>query len=157
MVVDVLRSYWDIANGLGDVTRQRATATAKALLSGDVGATPIPGAFGQVQSLTEELIALSAANRELLRGFVSAEVDRALQAVGAATRDEVTALRRSNERLTRRVAALEEAAGSTAAPARAARSPVKKPARKKPAPRPPASDTATPAASGPTQPGPAKP
>ena len=108
MVTDVVRSYWQIAGGLTDGTRQRAMATARAVLSADVAATPVPGALGQVQSLTEELLAFAAANRELVRGLVAAEVDRALQAVGLPTGDDVAALRRSVERLTARVERLEE-------------------------------------------------
>ena len=133
MVVEVVRSYWEVASGLTDVTRQRAVATARSVLSGDGVDLVVPGALGQVQSLADELVALSKSNRDLLSGIVSAEVDRALGLMGLATRDEVHALQRSVDRLTSKVDALASG-GPTAAPPKpthqATKKPTKKPARK---------------------------
>ena len=133
MVVEVVRSYWEVAGGLTDVTRQRAVATARSVLARDGVDLVVPGALGQVQSLADELMALSKSNRELLSGVVSAEVDRALGAMGLATRDEVRALQRSVDRLTTKVDALASG-GATASPPKpthqATRKPTKKPARK---------------------------
>jgi hypothetical protein len=145
MVTEVVRSYWQIANGLRDGTQQRAAATARAVLSGDVAATPVPGALGQLQALTEELLALAASNRDLVRGVVAAEVDRALQAVGFASGDEVAALRRSVERLSTRVADLEQQLAAPAPP------PPPQPAQ--PTRRAPAARRSPPAAGGRRRPG----
>ena len=136
MVVDVVRSYWEVAGGLTDVTRQRAVATARAVWSGDGVDQVVPGALGQVQSLADELVALSRSNRELVKALVSAEVDRALGAMGLATRDEVAALQRRVDRLAATVDALV-AAGSATAKGPGAKKPAKKPAAKKPAAKKP--------------------
>ncbi|MFZ0323683.1 MAG: hypothetical protein WAN48_06080 [Actinomycetes bacterium] len=138
MVVAVVRSYWDVANGLTDVTRQRAAATARSLWSGEGIEAMVPGALGQVQSLTDELVALSRSNRDLLASLVSAEVDRALGAMGLATRDEVTALRRTVERLSASVQQLRDAQATPQ------RTPAAKSATK-PATKPVAKSAAKPA------------
>ena len=97
---DAVIGYLQVASGLTDVTRQRATATAKSLLGdGGLGGASDKVNVGQVQSLAEELVAASKANRELLTGLIRAEVDRAVGALGLATRDDVAALRRQVERL----------------------------------------------------------
>jgi len=98
-VKDAVIGYLQVASGLTDVTRQRATATAKSLLGdGGLGGASDKVNVGQVQSLAEELVAASKANRELLTGLIRAEVDRAVGALGLATRDDVAALRRQVER-----------------------------------------------------------
>lgn len=97
---DAVIGYLQVASGLTDVTRQRATATAKSLLGdGGLGGASDKVSVGQVQSLAEELVAASKANRELLSGLVRAEVDRAVAALGLATRDDVAALRRQVDRI----------------------------------------------------------
>ncbi len=136
MVVDVVRSYWEVAGGLTDVTRQRAVATARAVWSGDGVDQVVPGALGQVQSLADELVALSRSNRELVKALVSAEVDRALGAMGLATRDEVAALQRRVDRLTATVDALADRqvpTGGSAAPRSTRKPAAKKSVTKKPA------------------------
>ncbi|MCW2600626.1 MAG: hypothetical protein JWM02_2455 [Frankiales bacterium] len=91
---DALKGYLALASGLSEVTRQRATAAAKALVAqGEATA-------GQVTSLADDLIAQSKGNREALAALVKFEVDRTLGRVGLASADEVT-------ELTARVRALE--------------------------------------------------
>ena len=97
---DAVIGYLQVASGLTDVTRQRATATAKSILGdGGLGSASDKVSVGQVQTLAEEIVAASKANRELLTSVIRAEVDRAVAAFGLATRDDVAALRRQVERL----------------------------------------------------------
>ena len=92
---DALKSYLALASGLTDVTRQRATAAAKALVAqGEATAE-------QVTSLADDLLQQSKSNREAVAALVKYEVDRTLARVGLATNDEVT-------ELSNRVRSLEE-------------------------------------------------
>jgi polyhydroxyalkanoate synthesis regulator phasin len=96
MVRDALSNYLTFASGLTEVTRQRARAVAKALVS-QSGAT-----VGQVSSLAEELLQTSRANRAALVSLVRYEVEHAFGRLGLASTEEVAALRQ-------RVADLEQA------------------------------------------------
>lgn len=94
MVRDAVRSYWALASGLTDVTRQRATAAARALVAqGEATAE-------QVTAIAEDLISTSVTNRTALVGIVRHEIERARTAMGMPTVADV-------EALTRRVATLE--------------------------------------------------
>jgi hypothetical protein len=150
MVLDALRGYLQLANGLTDVTRQRAIAAARALL--EQGEEAMGGAVGggvgkQVQTMAEELMATSRNNRDLLVGLIRTEVDRAVARVGLVSADELAAMARKVERLERQLdaaiafAGADAAAAAKKAPARKA--PAKKaPARKAPAKKAPAQRTA---------------
>lgn len=129
---DALKSYLALASGLTEVTRQRATTAARALVSqGEATAE-------QVSTLAEDLLAQSKSNREAVTALVKYEVDRTLGRLGLAANDEVT-------ELTKRVRALEaeirdlktEAGGSgekaSATKAPAAKAPAAKAAAKAPA------------------------
>ena len=71
---DALKAYLSLAAGITEVTRQRAVATAKALVSqGEATAE-------QVSSLAEDLVAQTRANREAVSALAKFEVDRALGA-----------------------------------------------------------------------------
>ncbi len=112
MVMDAVRGYVQLASGLGDVTRARATEIAKSLLAGgrDV---PGPGAVkDQVSSLADEIMTQSKANRDLVLTVVRAEVERAVASLGFAASDEVGVLRRRVERLEDQLAASGSAASS---------------------------------------------
>jgi polyhydroxyalkanoate synthesis regulator phasin len=110
MVLDGLRGYLQLANGLSDVTRERARAAAKNLVAqgeASVGAV-LPGSLkAQVGSLTEDLIATSKANRALLVGLVGTEVERATARLGLAMSGELDAAKRRAQRLEQRLADLE--------------------------------------------------
>lgn len=137
MVLDGLRGYLQLANGLSDVTRERARVAAKTLVAqgeASVGAV-LPGSLkAQVGSLTEDLIATSKANRALLVGLVGTEVERATARLGLAMAGELEAAKRRAQRLEHRVTDLErelrEARAGSAPPA-AKKTAVKKPATKK--------------------------
>jgi polyhydroxyalkanoate synthesis regulator phasin len=128
-VKDALKGYLALATGLTEVTRQRATSAAKALVAqGEATA-------GQVQALADDLIQQSKTNREAVTALVKYEVDKALGRVGLVSKDEV-------ESLTARIKTLESElraarTGGAAAPsapakkAAAKKAPAKKAAAKK--------------------------
>jgi polyhydroxyalkanoate synthesis regulator phasin len=110
MVIDALRGYLQLANGLTEVTRQRAMAAAKALVS-HTGAgveQAVPDQLQkQVQSLAEDLVATSRANRDLLVSVVRGEIERMVASLGLVTGEELAQVKQTVTRLESRVAALE--------------------------------------------------
>jgi polyhydroxyalkanoate synthesis regulator phasin len=96
MVMDALRGYVQLANGLTEVTRQRAQAAAKALLQ-QTGADKMTT---KVTDLADEIVATSKSNRQLLQAIVANEVEGAVARLGFVRAEEVAAL-------TRRVKVLE--------------------------------------------------
>jgi polyhydroxyalkanoate synthesis regulator phasin len=80
------RAYLDLAMGLTETSRKRATKVAKKLV-GRGNATA-----EQLQTMAEELISTSMANREAITRLVRFELDRALGRVGLATAEEVSEL-----------------------------------------------------------------
>jgi polyhydroxyalkanoate synthesis regulator phasin len=140
MVLDGLRGYLQLANGLTDVTRERAMLAAKSLVAqgeASVGAVLPDSVKTQVGSLTEDLIATSKANRALLVGLVGSEVERATARLGLAMKGELEAAKRRAQRLEQRVADLEQevrterAASKPSAEPAAATAPSAGPAPKK--------------------------
>lgn len=115
MVVDAVRAYVDAASGLTELTRKRAVAAARTLLkereSHDAGGPdttvpegerpPLSSGVGQsIQTLANDLLETSKANRHALLRVVEAEVDRALSRADLVRRSDY-------DRLARRVAELE--------------------------------------------------
>jgi hypothetical protein len=139
MVLDGLRGYLQLANGLTDVTRERALATARALATqGAAGVTAVvPAPVGtQVSSLAEDLLAASKANRALLLHLIQAEIERSVARLGLVSAHELDAAARRAKGLERRVAELEEelrrsSSARKAAVTRAKKAPAKKSATKK--------------------------
>ena len=124
---DAIKGYLELATGITEVTRQRARTAAKALVAqGEATA-------GQVQSLTDDLVSQSKANREAVTALVRFEVEKALGRVGLVSKDEVDALKA-------RIKVLEGELRKTrtggSAPAKKA--PAKKAAKKAPAKKAPA-------------------
>lgn len=101
------RAYLDLAMGLTETSRKRATKVAKKLV-GRGNATA-----DQLQSMAEELINTSMANREAITRLIRFELDRALGRVGLATAEEVS-------ELTTRVRELEQELSEARAAAAAA-------------------------------------
>ena len=137
VVLDAVRGYLQLASGLTEVTRQRATATAKSLLTGSptgMGqlamdqAAKGQAAVAQIAALADEIVATSRANRELLVGLIRAEVDRAVGGLGLVTQDDFGALQRKVDRLAGGLAQTGDESGKPAP--NAATKPVKQPARK---------------------------
>jgi polyhydroxyalkanoate synthesis regulator phasin len=83
---DAWRAYLEMALGLTEASRKKATKAVKRAL-GKGGATA-----EQLQEMAEELLKTSAANREAMTKLVRYELDRALGRVGLATADEVSDL-----------------------------------------------------------------
>jgi len=134
MVLDGLRGYLQLANGLTDVTRERAMAAAKALVSqGEASVHAVaPGMRAQVASLTDDLLATSRANRHLLVNLVRAEVERSVSRLGLVSSHEVDAASRRARALELRVQELEQELRSARSGGRstAKKSTAKKTARK---------------------------
>ncbi|MEP6649507.1 MAG: hypothetical protein ABJA74_06275 [Lapillicoccus sp.] len=81
MTMDGLRGYLQLASGLAETSRAKATQAASALLSLSSGLSS--GRSGknvqmQVQDLAEELLAAAAANRRSVIALVRSEVERAM-------------------------------------------------------------------------------
>ena len=127
---DAIKGYLALATGLTDVTKQRATSAAKALVAqGEATA-------GQVQSLADDLVAQSKSNREAVVALVRYEVDKALGRVGFVSKDEVDALQA-------RIKSLEaQLRSGTPAKAPAKAAAKKAPAKKAPAKKAPAKKAA---------------
>ena len=112
MVIDGLKAYVQLASGLTDVTRERALAAARTLVAqGEAGmGAVLPDTMRvQVASVTDDLIATSKANRDLLVGLVRAEVERTVSRMGLVSAAELNAATRRAEALGDRVHELERA------------------------------------------------
>ena len=115
MVLEGLRGYLQIASGLTDVTRQRATGVAQSLLSQGAGlGAGLPGGLPsvgdlreQVAGVAEDLLATSKANREMLLGLVRGEVERQVTKLGLVSASELEAATKRAQRLEVRVHDLE--------------------------------------------------
>ncbi|WP_329319611.1 histone [Streptomyces sp. NBC_01262] len=126
---DALRTCLQIAGGLTEATRRRATAVAKELLDQTgIDVDDLQRRIGdrippEVQTLADELIASGRANRDLLIGLIREEVDKTMSRVGRLA-DEVTKVGVVLEALERRVRNLEDDESSAGAPAASAAAPV---------------------------------
>ena len=125
---EALKNYLELATGFTDLTRQRATAAAKALVAqGEATAE-------QVTALAEDLLQQSRANREAVAALVKYEVDRTLSRVGLATSDEVGELSKRVRSLEAQLRGGGAAKKAPAKKAAAKKAPAKKStARKAPA------------------------
>ncbi|MEP7017431.1 MAG: hypothetical protein ABI899_05350, partial [Actinomycetota bacterium] len=83
MVFESVRGYVQLASGLTELTRARATEAANGLLSlqgaGMEGGSKLAL---QVSALAEELLAAATANRHNLTALVRSEVDAAVNRIG---------------------------------------------------------------------------
>lgn len=110
MVLDGLRGYIQLANGLTEVTRDRARTAARSLLAqgeARVDAVVPSTVRTQVGALTEDLLATSRTNRDLLLGLVRAEVERSVARLGLVAAAELEHAGHLVEDLEGRVADLE--------------------------------------------------
>src|SRR5256714_14651139 len=95
---DAWRAYLDLALGLTETSRKKATKVVKKL-TGRGGATA-----EQLQSMAEELVTTSLANREALARMVRSELERAPGRAGLATTEEGSALTARGDELERELA-----------------------------------------------------
>jgi len=158
MVLDGLRGYLQLATGLTDVTRERARAAARSVVAqggASVDAVVPEQVKSQVSTLTEDLLAASKANRDLLLHLVRAEVERSVARLGLVSKVELDAERRRADRLEAKVRELETkvppAKKSTAKKSAAKKSAARKSAAKKSTATSSAATTST-AAAGTTTP-----
>jgi polyhydroxyalkanoate synthesis regulator phasin len=113
MSFESCRGYAQLASGLGELTRARATEAAQGLLSlPGVGATTGKLTV-QVSALAEELLAAAAANREHLTTLVRHEVEAAVTRLGLVAAEKLEESRAEVARLRAEVAALRSAASSS--------------------------------------------
>ena len=80
-----LRSYLQLASGLTEVSRQRAMAVARSLISQSGAGVEqvLPNqVLDQVATLADDLVATSRANRDLLLTLVRTEVERSVSLLG---------------------------------------------------------------------------
>jgi polyhydroxyalkanoate synthesis regulator phasin len=128
MVMDAVRGYVQLANGLTEVTKQKAQSAAKALLQ-QTGADSLTT---RVTDLADEIVATSKSNRQLLQAIVANEVEGAVARLGFVRSEEVAALTRRVKTLETELAEAHAAAAERASAPAAAAAPAKKvaPAKK---------------------------
>jgi hypothetical protein len=145
MVYNALRGYLQLASGLTEVTKQRATEAARALSSqlGIQGEDALAGAgvaagiaTAQVQAMAEELLASARSNRRLLTELVRAEVDRGVSRLGLVEAHQLEYFRAALSQLEEQVAVLRGMARTGGAVRASAPSAVRPPV---PPAKPPAS------------------
>jgi len=130
-----LRGYLQLANGLSEVTKAKAKEIAMELVNqGILLSTKAPDIKGQVQELADDLLSTSRNNREMLLGLVTSEVDRAVSRMGFVREDELAAVRRHVQRLEKEIAELKAATAKPAKTATAKKATVKKASAKKASP-----------------------
>jgi polyhydroxyalkanoate synthesis regulator phasin len=134
MVFEVVRGYIQLASGLSDVTRARATEVAQGLLSLPATGVATGGQVAvQVGALAEELLAAAATNRQNLAALVRSEVDAAVTRLGLVSAEKLDESQAEVARLRAEVADLRSASSkekSTAAKATATKTAAKKAAAK---------------------------
>ena len=92
-MTDARQNYVNLVAGLTRTTRDRAVATAWALLA-QAGLTDAAhDASERVSKLAEEIVHAGRANRELMENLIATEVDKAATRLGFARAEDVQALR----------------------------------------------------------------
>jgi hypothetical protein len=118
MGFESVRGYVQLASGLGELTRARATEAAHGLLTlPGVGIATGKVAAAQVGALAEELLAAATTNRENLTALVRSEVDAAVTRLGLVSAEKLSEARAEAAQLRAEVAELRlaTAAKKTAA------------------------------------------
>ena len=138
MVFESVRGYVQLASGLSELTRARATEAAQGLLSLQ-GTGLVTGSklAAQVSALAEELLAAATANRHNLTSLVRSEVDAAVTRLGLVAAEKLAASEAEADRLRAEVAELRLASSraTVAKKSAAAKTAQKKTAAKKTAVR----------------------
>lgn len=131
-MLEELKPYLDMANGLTEVTRQRATEVAKALIAQGMALSAKGEASDKdVRDVADEVLTSVKANREFLLDLVRTEVQKATGAMGFVHTDELDSLRRHIERLERQVTTVKAQLAELAKVAEAAEADEPKPKAKK--------------------------
>ena len=94
-MIEVLKAYLQVANGVGDLTRQRALEAARQALAAaavlPVASAGVDGLAAQASALADELLAAGRANREMLSHLVRAEVETVVSRLGLDGRSDLEA------------------------------------------------------------------
>ena len=100
-MIDVLRSYLQMATGIVEASTDKAKEAAASLASQDldVSALSPETLAAQVQDLADDLVEQSRTNREILVGLVKSEVDRTVSRMGFVREEELAAVRKHVQRL----------------------------------------------------------
>jgi hypothetical protein len=146
MVFESVRGYVQLASGLSELTRARATEAAHGLLSLQGAGIETGSKLAvQVSALAEELLAAATANRHNLTTLVRTEVDAAVNRIGLVPAEQLQESRAELAALRAELAALRASSsrGTAAKKAPAKKAPAKKaPAKKAPAKKTPVKKTA---------------
>jgi BMFP domain-containing protein YqiC len=134
MVFESVRGYVQLASGLSELTRARATEAAHGLLSLQGSGIETGSKLAvQVSALAEELLAAATANRRNLTTLVRTEVDAAVNRIGLVPAEQLQASQAELAELRAELAALRASLsrGTAAKKAAAKKTTVKKTAAKK--------------------------
>jgi BMFP domain-containing protein YqiC len=107
MVFESVRGYVQLASGLSELTRARATEAAHGLLSLQGSGIETGSKLAvQVSALAEELLAAATANRHNLTTLVRTEVDAAVSRIGLVPAEQLEASQSELAELRAELAAL---------------------------------------------------
>lgn len=99
-MIDLVKSYAQLAAGLAEATAAKAAEVAQGLVTQSVEAGKTPEQMAsQVALIAEDLLAQSKTNRELVVGLVRTEVERAVGRIGFVREEELAAVRMHVDRL----------------------------------------------------------
>jgi polyhydroxyalkanoate synthesis regulator phasin len=152
VVAEAVQNYVTMMSGLSKMTRKRAVATARSLLSSAGLDEVAADAQERVSKLADEILQAGKANRELLEKLVTTEIEKAASRLGFVRAEEVDDLRDAVAGLRREIAELRLAVAYEGAgtPAQSA-SPSAAKAPRKAAPKRASARTTT-AKTGPPKP-----
>ena len=148
MAFESVRSYIQLANGLGEMTRARAMEAAQGLLALP-GADEVTRRAVQASTLADQLLEAAKANRASLLALVQSEVESALRHADVARVGDLESARAALSGLAKEVAELRSTVAASvlntgaAAVAGAARTPGVRSAAVTTASRPQPAQTAT--------------
>jgi polyhydroxyalkanoate synthesis regulator phasin len=128
MVVEAVQTYVNLVNGLTRATRERARSRAHELLA-QVGLDEVAtDAEQRVAQLSEDVLAASRANRELLEKLVAGEVTKAATRLGFVRSDDLDELREEIAELRAQLARQQTSSrqGATTGKPPAGKTPAKK-------------------------------
>ena len=129
MVFESVRGYVQLASGLSELTRARATEAAHGLLSLQGTGIETGGKLAvQVSALAEELLVAATTNRHNLTALVRSEVDAAVNRLGLVSTEKLAESQAEAARLRAEVEALRSASSRATAAKKTA--PKKTTARK---------------------------
>jgi hypothetical protein len=100
-MIDVIKSYVQMATGILEATADKAKETAQGAMSQGLesGSKAPEQLASQMQLIAEDLMEQSKTNRELVVGLVRTEVERAVGRVGFVREEELAAVRAHVDRL----------------------------------------------------------